>query len=395
MKKEKRYIILILLLLTGYVTLEYFAPEPVDWQPSYSSEDKIPYGGYVARQLLQSAFTNQRILENTVSFTEGLPLFRRENHFNLFILTQQFDPDPWETNQLILAATEGNVIFISAYELGQAFCDSLGCKMEINPFDSILFTRDSSRLMLVNPALQRDEGYVMHRRLAPNYLTKTDSSEYFILGTDSRKRPNFISIPVGEGRIILNSQPVVFTNYHLLYDDPAYSFALLSYLPEQPIVWDEYYKPGKGKSGSPLRFVLHQPALKTALYLLLGLLVIFLITRSRRKQKMIPLIQPPRNSSLDYAHVLGQLYFNQGDHAGLALKKIHHFTEYCRRKYYLGAGIPDALWMQRLSAKSGVPVDKFENVYALADEIQVQNNIPVEKLITLNSLIEEIYQITR
>jgi hypothetical protein len=249
--------------------------------------------------------------------------------------------------------------------------------------------------MLVNPALQRPGGYVMRQRLTPNYLGKTDSSEYFILGTDSRKRPDFISIPVGEGNIILHTQPVVFTNFHLLYDDPAYPYALLSYLPEQLIVWDEYYKPGKGKSGSPLRFVLHQPALKTALYLLLGMLLLFLLTQSRRKQKMIPLILPPRNSSLDYAYVLGQLYFNQADHAGLALKKIHHFTEYCRRKYYLGAGIPDSAWMQRLSAKSGVPVVKFENIYTLADEIQVQKNVPVEKLITLNALIEEIYQITR
>ncbi|MFN8205899.1 MAG: hypothetical protein U0T82_00625 [Bacteroidales bacterium] len=395
MKREKRYILIILLLLTGYVTLEYFAPEPVDWRPSYSSEDKIPYGGFVARQQLKSAFRDQLIVENNVSFTESLPLFRRENRFSLFILTQEFNPDPWEINQLILAAKEGNVIFISAYELGQAFGDSMGIRMEINPFDSILFTRDSSRLILVNPALHKEGGYVMRHRLSPNYLTKTVSSEYIILGTDSRNRPNFISIPVGEGKIILHSQPVVFTNFNLLYDDADYTGALLSYLPEQLIVWDEYYKPGKGKSGSPLRFVLHQPALKAALYLLLGLLLLFLLTHSRRKQKLIPIIQPPRNSSLDYAHVLGQLYFNQGDHAGLALKKIHHFTEHCRRKYYLGAGIPDTAWMQRLAAKSAVPIEKFEQIYALADEIQLQKNIPVEKLIRLNALIEEFYQITR
>jgi hypothetical protein len=41
------YLLGILLLFGGYVALEYYRPKPLDWSPTLSSKDKIPYGTYV------------------------------------------------------------------------------------------------------------------------------------------------------------------------------------------------------------------------------------------------------------------------------------------------------------------------------------------------------------
>lgn len=41
------YLLGILVLFGGYVALEYYRPKPVDWTPTLSSKDKIPYGTYV------------------------------------------------------------------------------------------------------------------------------------------------------------------------------------------------------------------------------------------------------------------------------------------------------------------------------------------------------------
>lgn len=40
------YLVGILLLFGGYVALEYYRPKPLDWSPTLSSKDKIPYGTY-------------------------------------------------------------------------------------------------------------------------------------------------------------------------------------------------------------------------------------------------------------------------------------------------------------------------------------------------------------
>jgi hypothetical protein len=41
------YLLGLLLLFGGYVALEYYRPKPLDWSPTLSNKDKIPYGTYV------------------------------------------------------------------------------------------------------------------------------------------------------------------------------------------------------------------------------------------------------------------------------------------------------------------------------------------------------------
>lgn len=46
------YLLGILLLFGGYVALEYYRPKPLDWSPTLSNKDKIPYGTYVVYDAL-------------------------------------------------------------------------------------------------------------------------------------------------------------------------------------------------------------------------------------------------------------------------------------------------------------------------------------------------------
>jgi hypothetical protein len=41
------YLVGLLTLFGAYVALEYYRPKPLDWSPSLSSKDKIPYGTFV------------------------------------------------------------------------------------------------------------------------------------------------------------------------------------------------------------------------------------------------------------------------------------------------------------------------------------------------------------
>ncbi|MCB2378227.1 DUF4350 domain-containing protein [Hymenobacter sp. BT635] len=46
------YLLGLLLLFGGYVAVEYYRPKPLDWRPTFESNDKIPYGTYVLYQVL-------------------------------------------------------------------------------------------------------------------------------------------------------------------------------------------------------------------------------------------------------------------------------------------------------------------------------------------------------
>jgi hypothetical protein len=52
-------------------------------------------------------------------------------------------------------------------------------------------------------------------------------------------------------------------------------------------------------SMSPMRFILNNPPLRYAWYLLLLGLLIFVLFNAKRKQRIVPVIEPLKNTSLD------------------------------------------------------------------------------------------------
>ena len=114
------------------------------------------------------------------------------------------------------------------------------------------------------------------------YITSLDTLNSTILGQVSIEKdrntnthPNYIKTTFGEnnGAFYLHSNPYAFTNYHLLNGNEDYTATVLSYLPKQQIIWDNYNKSGRKVIRSPLRYILTNPPLKWALYVsLFGLI---------------------------------------------------------------------------------------------------------------------------
>ena len=90
---------------------------------------------------------------------------------------------------------------------------------------------------------------------------------------------------------------------------------LMSYIPGNEIVWTEFYELGRSMSKTPFRYILSQPALKTAFYILLIGLLGFIFFEIKRKQRAIPIIKPPDNDSLQFVRTIGNLYFENGSTA--------------------------------------------------------------------------------
>lgn len=202
------------------------------------------------------------------------------------------------------------------------------------------------------------------------------------IGTFNNTYPNMISIPFGKGKFILHSSPLVFTNYHLNQKDAfEYASACFSTIPQDAIIlWDEEslnyrhgtltnsdidnsYKPQKG----PLSFILSQKSLKWAWYILMLGGILYLLLGSKRKQKPIPVIEKRRNSSIDFAETLSQLYSRNSDHRQIAQLKWRLFLGYLRRNYGLNTLIPDekskAELILKITIKSGLSQSEVEELF--------------------------------
>ena len=68
-KTLKIYIVLLVLLLVAIVVIDSNRPKPIDWTPTFSLKDKIPYGMYVFDKEIGFAFEgtkNQEIQHDTL-----------------------------------------------------------------------------------------------------------------------------------------------------------------------------------------------------------------------------------------------------------------------------------------------------------------------------------------
>ena len=60
-KRSKRVLLIFGFALLGMVITELVRPKPIDWRPSYTAADKIPFGSFVLFEEINSLFKNSDI----------------------------------------------------------------------------------------------------------------------------------------------------------------------------------------------------------------------------------------------------------------------------------------------------------------------------------------------
>ena len=172
-------------------------------------------------------------------------------------------------------------------------------------------------------------------------------------------------IPYGKGKIVVSMTPLMFSNYGLLYADAA-SLALrfMGQLEQYPVIrLDPAAKTEVGGvSESPLRYVISQPPMKWAMWLLIVTVILAMVFTARRRQRVIPVMAPPVNRALEMVKHIGSLYFQRHDNADLMAKKYQFFVEEVRKLTMIDLDdenhIDDA-YLQ-LQHASGIPRDELK-----------------------------------
>ena len=396
MKRDRVYLAVLILTLAGAVFVELITPAPLDWTLSFQRTDSRPYGCRVLYELLGELFPGVPVGE--VDLPTYLVLDdTTQTMANYLFITDTFAPDEFETQRLWRFAERGNAVFVAAYQFEGVFADTLKLRTgrALTNLPKAVFnnTDDSVGVNFVNPALRSPNDFFFEEGLADDYFRGFDTLRTTVLGTNGQGRANYLRLDVGQGAFYLSTIPVAFTNYYALYrDNAAYIYRALSYLPVREVFWDEYYKPNRLDASTPLRFVLNSDALKGAYWTLLALVLIVAVFEARRRQRIIPVIPPLKNTTVEFVETIGQLYYRHGDHANLAEKKITYFLDYVRHQLGLPTHTVDAAFLGRVAERSGVPPEEVRVVFDAIATVQGKTTLSEAELRRVSARIEAFYR---
>jgi hypothetical protein len=385
MRKNFKYFLPLAITLVLLIVIELARPRPIDWTPSYSRDDKIPYGSFVLYDLLPRLFPQQSIAPIDATVYEVLEQLD-DSVSNYIFINRTFEPDQYDTEKLLDFASNGGTIFVSAEDISGNFADTLG----IETMYSFSSVADTVQFKFVNPALAATAR--LRQYGASSSFSVFDTTRATVLGMDTENNINFIRMPFGRGMLYLHTMPIMFTNYNILHkQNSEYVYAALSYLPVQRTLWDEYYKAGRTEIKHPLRYILNNRSLGWAWRVLLVALILFAIFEAKRKQRIIPIVAPPANATLEFVTMVGKLYYQHGDLRNIADKKITYVLEYIRSHLGVQTTEFNDEFIAAVAARSGIDPDKVRALFDIIRLVQSKQHIDDSQLSLLNERIEQFY----
>jgi hypothetical protein len=431
-------IAILILLFAGIIFIDYNSPKPVDWSPTYSTKDKIPYGLYIIEKEIKFMFKDFKFenLDETAyeyfaeqdaidEYGEYEPVYTKTNpdpnpehqdtinnndqdvvapvenntiandslpkeNVNYLSISQNTEVDPESFAKICSFVSRGNTVFWSANSFESVIMDSL--KIEINYKTNPVKTALN---WVANPALGNKK-YNILQGGENTYFSKIDTLNTTVLGyqkfDNDSTRVNFIKIKFKKGTFLLHTQPVAFTNFHMLKDDHhEYAQKVLSYIPEGNFIASLKGESEKDREQSAMKFWNSQPALRWAWYLFLIGTFIFMLFNAKRKQRIVPIIKPLANTTVDFTKTIGNLYYMEGDHNNIINKKIIYFLEKIRHEYLIDTTQLDQEFIKKLHQKTQKDTVDIQKVVFLINKFRNNPHNSIEQdLIEINNAIEKI-----
>lgn len=399
MKRSWPYLVLLIgvMALIGYISQKH-SGRRINWDPSYRTDSRIPYGCFLSTRYLETTihtdlkYVNQTVYGRLDADTSLV------NHNYIFI-NDYFQPSAQDVISLCRFASKGNTVFIAAGSFG-FLADTLKFRVG-DPFsvqfqqDTTLnqlmnYANDTIKMNLVNPDLVVFPAPVYDRSYTSYAFFRLRNPNTTILGVDRSGYPNFIRIRFGDGQFLLQCMPEAFCNYYAAKRSNAqYIFGAFSYMPDQTTLVDQYYKVGKLVNDDSRRFVMSQPALKLAYYILIIAGVVAIFFGGKRRQRPVPSLPGFRNSTLDFVEQVGALYYRQSDHTNIVHKKIAYFLESVRSRFYVVTHEMDDRLVERVTALSGVPFQQVNKLFSMINTMRASEVHSDSDLKALESAIRE------
>lgn len=393
-KTFKIYGIIFLLVLLLIAFLQVNKTEVINWSKNYKLDSKSPFGLFVFYQEADKIF-GKNLEKSAYSpynyYKEEKPLAPH----NIFIINQDIDTESWY--KILKQVENGSQAMVVSDYFDYPLEDTLRTNTDYFdvPIDvqNTLEDKDTPLTLGFTDKKHKSLTITIDKKpsnLGFKYLNKRQEILGYAKVQEHQMEANFIKVKYGKGSFYLHTEPLVFTNYYLLKKDgEAYAEALLSYLPDRKTIW--FVDDVEVSSTSPMRFILSKPALKYAWWLFLFGILLFIFFNIKRKQRIVPIIEPKKNKSVEFVKSIGNLYLNEGDFRDMMTKKAQYFLHKVRMELLVDTQNLDDKFIKMLHLKTGKSIEKIQEAVVLIKKAQDPYSfVTKEDLIKMNTLLDEI-----
>jgi len=365
MSTRSKFIIGIIVLFTAFLIAEYRMPRKYQWVPTFAHNDPQPFGCMVFDSVLAASMPHGYTVERRTLWQMEKDSVFKEPKAVMIVTEEDIDN---QRAAVLRLASKGNTMLVATTDLYR-WADTLGIDYNYNnPFRlSEIAGKNAKKGLLLwkNDTLCQWSVYVqlIERTIEiPDSIKCEQLASFFGVTVNSKNKNALpvvaVSFRIGDGELILVSAPLLLTNYMMLSGDGHLFIArLMDRLKHLPVIRTESYMSGTAQTEqTPLYVLLKEPPLRWAVYLTMLTILLFCIFTARRRQRVIPVIRQPQNGNLEFARLIGSLYWQQHDNAGLLAKKLAYTTEELRRQTGIDITVPGGLPaapLQQLSALTG------------------------------------------
>ena len=384
-KTFRIYGIILVIVLVILGLLEVNKTEVIDWRKNFDIHKKTPFGLYVFNQEVNGLLKNvEHVEESPFNYYKQNPNLPPHN---ILVFNKHFDDESWKK---ILEQTEKGANVLVIDKVFYSLPDTIDISYKY------LNDIDDDKKLTFHLLDKKMKNSILIDKAPSGTGFKEINSGQKILGyieKDGKKVSfNFIQVPFGKGNFYLHSEPLILTNYYLLKPEGhKYVENVFSYLPNNKTIWftENYNK--KRESQSPLRFILQNDNLRHAWQLLLVGLLLFALFNIRRKQRIVPIIEPLKNKSVEFVKSIGNLYLQEGTPHDMASKKIQYFLNKVRLDLMIDTQHLDDNFIKKLHLKTGKNIELIQEAVDLINKTQNQHSgIKHSDLAKINEVLDKI-----
>jgi hypothetical protein len=407
---RKNYILIILIVLTtlGIAAYIYYKAQytpKYSWYENYSRTSKEPYGLEMFYSIIKKKSADTKLIYDNAYYTVDTTI----TNSNFIFAGSEFYTDSSEAYRFIKYAEKGNCVFIASDESPLEVLSFFVPRNKfIKPYagknDSIVHVdfREGNVPFKENLKFHyqflKDTAKYYWSFYKKNYFNDTLSSYNFIpLARFADSSVNAFYITRGKGKIIVQANPILFTNYNIIQENGfKHANNFFSLLNSGTTFYSEPYTGESSNRYSaarnPLKFLFSNSYSKWGWYLFLTTLLLYILFRSKREQRVIPLLPSTKNFSVEFSKAVSTLYYKSKGHSSIASEMYLLFLSEVRQRYSIDTDIPDTELIEQLSLHSGIHQIVLTNLFGQFRYIRSNKDSSNDDLINLYQSIENYHK---
>lgn len=357
--------------LVGTLVITFSFKQPkTDWKTRFGVENKAPFGFYILYKELKQLTAAHQVIE--IKSLEELKTLNPETDVIFFI--NEKTNGAYQIKQEINALNKRAFLIFFAEENHANISERSANDIMIQIND---FKTNTNLNEYTNTAF---------------YVPKNRSQH--TLGTvkiNQKTYTNYQIVYQGKSITYNHVDPILFSNFYLLKENGyLYAKEVFKPLNGKTIYWinpsQSYFQ---NKDNSALSFILSQPELKIAWYILLTALGLYIVFKSKREQPYIPIVQSEKNLSLDFAHTIASMYYESGKPHDIITKKIDYFYHTIRKQFNIHTeNILDPQILYVLAQKAQISTEEAREIFQELHQLYYQHQAMLKDVHRTYEIIE-------